>query len=139
MKEIGLQPTDTGAPGGKETGQSVTHYIIVDGPYARAYAKLAATGFQLQLHIKNPRPDDICIDFIALQKSSSHFAFKSPARLCGDRLVSEVSPPPCRRTWGFLVRNFWLLWLLAAGFGCWEKADANLNILPKLGCGCSLS
>src|ERR1039457_6268301 len=47
MKEIGLQPTDTGAPGGKETGQSVTHYIVAGGPYATAYAKLKATGFQL--------------------------------------------------------------------------------------------
>jgi len=47
MKEIGLHPTTTGEPGGKETGQSVTHYIIPDGAYARAYAKLAKTGFQL--------------------------------------------------------------------------------------------
>ena len=47
MKEIGLQPTDTGEPGGKETGQSVTHYIIPEGPYATAYAKLKARGFQL--------------------------------------------------------------------------------------------
>jgi predicted SprT family Zn-dependent metalloprotease len=47
MKEVGLQPTTTGEPGGKETGQSVTHYIIPDGLYARAFAKLAATGFQL--------------------------------------------------------------------------------------------
>jgi predicted SprT family Zn-dependent metalloprotease len=47
MKEIGLQPTDTGAPGGKETGQSVTHTIIPGGPYSRAYARLQATGFQL--------------------------------------------------------------------------------------------
>jgi hypothetical protein len=46
MKEIGLQPTDTGEPGGKETGQSVTHYVIAGGPYVRAYAKLAATGWQ---------------------------------------------------------------------------------------------
>lgn len=47
MKEVGLQPTTTGEPGGKEVGQSVTHYIIPGGPYARAYAKLAATGFRL--------------------------------------------------------------------------------------------
>ena len=47
MKEIGLQPSTTGEPGGKETGQSVTHYIIPEGPYAKAYAKLKATGFQL--------------------------------------------------------------------------------------------
>lgn len=47
MKEIGLQPTTTGEPGGKETGQSVTHHIIPGGAYARAFAKLAATGFRL--------------------------------------------------------------------------------------------
>lgn len=44
MKEIGLQPSTTGEPGGKETGQSVTHYLIPGGPFTRAYAKLAATG-----------------------------------------------------------------------------------------------
>jgi len=48
MKEIGLQPSTTGEPGGKETGQSVTHYIARGGPYARAYAKLKDAGFQLR-------------------------------------------------------------------------------------------
>jgi hypothetical protein len=47
MKEIGLQPSSTGEPGGKETGQSVTHYITPSGAYAVAYAKLKASGFQL--------------------------------------------------------------------------------------------
>ena len=48
MKEIGLQPTDTGDPGGKETGQRVTHYIIPDGRYAKAYAQLKTRGLRLQ-------------------------------------------------------------------------------------------
>ena len=47
MREIGLQPSNTGEPGGKETGQSVSHYILPGGRYAKAYAKLAAQGFQL--------------------------------------------------------------------------------------------
>jgi hypothetical protein len=47
MREIGLQPSSTGEEGGKETGQSMSHYIIPGGRYAKAYAKLAATGFQL--------------------------------------------------------------------------------------------
>jgi ribosomal protein S27AE len=47
MREIGLQPSSTGEEGGKETGQSVSHYIIPEGRYAKAYAKLAASGFQL--------------------------------------------------------------------------------------------
>ncbi len=45
MCEIGLQPTTTGEEGGKETGQAVTHYIIPEGRFVRAYAKLSATGF----------------------------------------------------------------------------------------------
>lgn len=47
MREIGLQPSSTGETGGKETGQSVTHYILPEGRYAKAYTKLATTGFQL--------------------------------------------------------------------------------------------
>ena len=42
MHAIGLHPSDTGRPGGKEIGQSCSHYIIEAGPYARAFAELAA-------------------------------------------------------------------------------------------------
>jgi hypothetical protein len=48
MKEIGLQASTTGAPGGKETGQRVSHYIVLNGPYAKAYARLEVTGFSLR-------------------------------------------------------------------------------------------
>jgi hypothetical protein len=48
VKEVGLQPSTTGQSGCKETGQSVSHYILPEGPYARGYAKLAATGFKLR-------------------------------------------------------------------------------------------
>jgi len=54
MKAVGLQPTTTGAPGGKETGQHVTHFVIKGGPYAQAYAKLAKTG--LKLRWESPAP-----------------------------------------------------------------------------------
>jgi hypothetical protein len=47
MKEIGLQASDTGHVGGKEIGQSVSHYIIPGGAYAKAYPKLQAKGLQL--------------------------------------------------------------------------------------------
>jgi hypothetical protein len=40
MKTVGLIPSSTGRPGGRETGQKVSHYIDPDGPYARAYARL---------------------------------------------------------------------------------------------------
>lgn len=48
MKAIGLQPSNTGAVGGKETGQQMMHYIIAGGPFQRAYAKPAA-GWKLNL------------------------------------------------------------------------------------------
>jgi predicted RNA-binding Zn-ribbon protein involved in translation (DUF1610 family) len=48
MKEVGLQPSATGEAGGKETGQRMSHYVIAGGPFARAFAKLQATGFQLR-------------------------------------------------------------------------------------------
>jgi predicted SprT family Zn-dependent metalloprotease len=47
MKEIGLQPSATGEPGGKETGQHMSHYIVRGGGYALAFAKLAAKGWRL--------------------------------------------------------------------------------------------
>jgi len=47
MREVGLQPTSTGEPGGMETGQAVTHFIIHEGRYAKAYARLAETGVAL--------------------------------------------------------------------------------------------
>ncbi len=54
MKEIGLQPTTTGDPGGQETGQHVTHFVVKGGPYALAYAKLSKQG--LKLRWESPAP-----------------------------------------------------------------------------------
>ena len=47
MVVVGLMPSDTGAPGGKETGQHVSHYIMAGGPFDQAAEQLLATGFQL--------------------------------------------------------------------------------------------
>lgn len=48
MKEVGLYPSDTAQPGGKETGQNMGHYIVEGGPFSNAFAKLQATGFKLR-------------------------------------------------------------------------------------------
>jgi predicted SprT family Zn-dependent metalloprotease len=47
MKKIGLIPSNTGEPGGGETGQQMTHYIQTDGPFAHSFARLAAMGYCL--------------------------------------------------------------------------------------------
>ena len=44
MKAIGLIPSDTGQPGGKETGQNMSHYIAPDGRFAAACAELLRRG-----------------------------------------------------------------------------------------------
>ncbi|MDB4727836.1 SprT-like domain-containing protein [Saprospiraceae bacterium] len=40
MIEVGLMPSDTGKEGGKQTGQRMTHYIIPDGAYEKAFKKM---------------------------------------------------------------------------------------------------
>jgi predicted SprT family Zn-dependent metalloprotease len=47
MISIGLMPSDTGEPGGKQTGQGMSHYIIPGGPFDLAAEALLATGFCL--------------------------------------------------------------------------------------------
>lgn len=48
MKSIGLQPSDTGMPGGKETGARMTHYIANGGPFHLAYLTLAEQQITIQ-------------------------------------------------------------------------------------------
>lgn len=40
MEEIGLIPSDTGEPGGKRTGQRMTHYIDEGGRFQEAFEKM---------------------------------------------------------------------------------------------------
>jgi SprT-like family len=49
MKAIGLQPSSTGMVDGKETGQRMSDYIIPNGPFTKAFVKLAAKGWKLNL------------------------------------------------------------------------------------------
>ena len=48
MDRIGLAPSDTGAPGGKRTGTSVSHYVIDGGPFDLAARELIADGFVIR-------------------------------------------------------------------------------------------
>lgn len=47
MVSIGLQPSSTGAPGGRVTGEQVSQYIIRGGAFDIASAELLASGFRL--------------------------------------------------------------------------------------------
>jgi len=47
MDRVGLCPSATGEPGGKRTGDQMTHYIEEGGQFDLATQKLLATGFEL--------------------------------------------------------------------------------------------
>lgn len=47
MKAVGLYPSNTSQPGGRETGQQMSHYIIPEGHFACACEELIDTGFKL--------------------------------------------------------------------------------------------
>jgi hypothetical protein len=71
MREVGLQPSSTGEIGGKETGQTVSHYIIPGGRYEKAYAALAGQGFALHWQ-------SVPVDKQARAKKSSKTKFTCP-------------------------------------------------------------
>jgi predicted SprT family Zn-dependent metalloprotease len=50
MREIGLIPTDTGEPGGKEVGQKVTHAIEEGGRFERSCAAYLASAPAIFYH-----------------------------------------------------------------------------------------
>ncbi len=47
MRNVGLIPSSTGKEGGHETGQRISHYIDVKGPFTAACSDLLTTGFAL--------------------------------------------------------------------------------------------
>lgn len=47
MDRVGLTPSSTGSPGGKRTGQKVSHYIDPEGPFQASLNDLMETGYTL--------------------------------------------------------------------------------------------
>lgn len=55
MKTIGLQPSDSGVEGGRETGDSMRHYVIAGGPFEAEAKRLLSQGFEITW-TENKRP-----------------------------------------------------------------------------------
>lgn len=47
MIRIGLQPSETGMPGGRQTGYHMTHYIVEGGPFDILTHQMVTSGFKL--------------------------------------------------------------------------------------------
>lgn len=75
MCEIGLIPSDTGRPGGKQTGQRMTHYIQKGGRFDRAADELIAKGFVLAFVERNSKAPNS----VALKKRLSKTRYHCPA------------------------------------------------------------
>ncbi|WP_425545074.1 hypothetical protein, partial [Caenispirillum bisanense] len=59
MESIGLMPSDTGAPGGKRTGDSVSDYVIKGGAFEAACTALLTQDYTLSwLDRFPPRPPE---------------------------------------------------------------------------------
>lgn len=52
MELVGLMPSNTGMPGGKKTGQQMTHYIIRGGRFQTAVYDLLKNGFSISWYDK---------------------------------------------------------------------------------------
>jgi hypothetical protein len=115
MKAIGLQPSSTGMVGGKETGQRMNDYIIPGGPFAKAYAKLAATGWKLNLQSAarpgpEVKPDESKTPFICPDCGEKKKKFWGKPRStwvcleCGHLAVSKKDPDANTRVRYRLVR-----------------------------------
>ncbi|GAB1387420.1 SprT-like domain-containing protein [Melaminivora sp.] len=84
MRDIGLEPSATGLPEGKDTGHSMSHYIRPDGLFLQACRELLTQGFTLQWFDRHaPRTG---YDSAARQQA-----------LAQAGVVVEVSPPPVQQ------------------------------------------
>jgi len=80
MISIGLMPSDTGQPGGKQTGQGMSHYIIEGGPFDLAAEALLQTGF--------------CLNW------QSAAAMSQAGKVAKERSKTKYSCPSCgQRAW----------------------------------------
>jgi SprT-like family len=74
MVRIGLVPSDTGKPGGKQTGQKVSHYIERGGLFERTCVELLVQGYELVWYSQPDKPE-------STTKRSSKTKFTCPS--CG--------------------------------------------------------
>jgi hypothetical protein len=102
MKAIGLQPSTTGGVGGKETGQSVSHYIIPGGSFARVCDELLATGFRLNWqstpHSNERKPPSSKTKFTCMRCAQNVWGKPETEVVCGicydeDRTIQRMLPP----------------------------------------------
>ena len=98
MREIGLIPTDTGQPGGKDTGQKVTHMIEQGGRFEQACTAYLATGTAFLYHDRAGEGEAAT----RRKKAASKTKYTCPA--CEHERMGQARRPPDMRR---LQRGDW--------------------------------
>jgi predicted SprT family Zn-dependent metalloprotease len=93
MEGIGLMPSNTGKEGGKKTGQGMTHYIIPDGAFIKAFNKL-----------KEKKINYITSGAVLAQKSKSARSKTKYACECG---INVWGKPGLKITCNACQKLFW--------------------------------
>jgi hypothetical protein len=89
MRELGLEPTSTGFPGGKEVGHSMSHYIVPTGSFLQSCRALLDQGLDLQWFDRHvPREDT------AAANRQSALAAVGVALELSAPPVQEIAPLP---------------------------------------------
>lgn len=91
MREVGLMPSHTGEPGGKQTGAKMTHYIVKNGPFAAACSELQGLGWALKWRSeederkpRQPRKDASKRKFTCAACGMNAWAKETASLVCGD-------------------------------------------------------
>lgn len=92
MKEIGLYPSNTGAPGGKETGQRMTHYIVEGHLFDTSVKELIASGYKINWQMELEQPEEkekkkSKVKYTCLECEQNAWAKPNSALLCGHCMV----------------------------------------------------
>ena len=104
MESIGLIPSDSGLPEGKQTGRKVSHYIEPNGAYAKACEDLLAAGFTLPWFDRHAPVEPETVKHVqeqlaeqGLQVATSEAPVESIAPHADPETPTVFSPPEPRR------------------------------------------
>ena len=91
MKRFGLYPSNTGKPGGKETGQQMTHYVVEGGPFSITYAELLKTGLAIEYadvwsEKERKEPDNSKLKYTCSACGANAWGKPKSNLVCGDCL-----------------------------------------------------
>jgi len=93
MKEVGLHPSSTGQPGGEESGQRMTHYIVEGGLFDHYCQALLSSGYKINWQMMIDQPGEkerkkSKVKYTCPDCDQNAWAKPEAKLVCGDCMVS---------------------------------------------------